>query len=87
MNCRGQLPIDTAAPEPPTVGAEQDFQLSALQRGLMWEALSLLINARVRALELATEACRGQGNAAPNVYDFHLPAIIELQRQFSKPHD
>lgn len=67
------------------VEAEQDFRLSALHRGLLGEALSLLVNSRARALELAIEVCRRQGKAAPDVHDFHLPVIIELQRLFSGP--
>jgi hypothetical protein len=79
--------MDTEAFELTVVEAEQAFRLSALQRDLLWEALSLLIIARVRALELAVEICRRQGNAAPDVLDFNFPAIIELQRQFSSQHD
>ncbi|HEX7913926.1 MAG TPA: hypothetical protein VF534_38430 [Paraburkholderia sp.] len=87
MNCRAQLPMDTEALELAVADAGQAFQLSALQRGLLWEALSLLIDMRARALELAIEVCRRQGNAAPDVHDFQLPAIIALQRQFSGQHD
>ncbi|WP_236072359.1 hypothetical protein [Paraburkholderia domus] len=87
MNGRGQLPMDTEAFELTVVEAEQAFRLSALQKDLLWEARSLLIITRARALELAVEVCRRQGNAAPDVLDFHLPAIIELQRQFSSQHD
>lgn len=79
--------MDTEAFELAVVEAEQAFRLSALQKGLLWEALSLLIMTRTRALELAVEVCRRQGNAAPDVLDFHLPAIIELQRRFISQRD
>ncbi|TDY16975.1 hypothetical protein B0G81_8128 [Paraburkholderia sp. BL6665CI2N2] len=79
--------MDTEAFDLITVVGEQPFRLSALQKSLLWEALSLLIITRARALELAVEVCRRQGNAAPDVLDFHLPAIIELQRQFGSRHD
>ncbi|NIE55306.1 hypothetical protein F3J12_20945 [Burkholderia sp. Ax-1735] len=37
---------------------------------------------RARALELCVEVNRRQGGATPDVHDFNLPTIIELQRRF-----
>jgi hypothetical protein len=79
--------MDTEAFDLTVAETEQAFRLSASQKSLLWEALSLLISMRARALELAVEVCHRQGNAAPDVLDFHLPALIELQRQFGSQHD
>ncbi|MEN2471766.1 hypothetical protein [Burkholderia sp. GS2Y] len=67
----------------PSVGEiGRDFHLSDLEKGLLGEALRLLAQTRARALELCAEVNRRQGGAAPDVHDFNLPAIIDLQRRF-----
>ncbi|WP_321574907.1 hypothetical protein [Paraburkholderia franconis] len=58
-----------------------EIHLSVQQRRLLDEALSLLIDARSRALEIAVQVSRRQGATAPDVYAFELPEIIELQRR------
>ncbi|MEM5314332.1 hypothetical protein [Paraburkholderia sp. JHI869] len=60
-----------------------DFPLTDLERGLLAEALHLLADTRARALQLATEFSRRQGVAAPDVHDFQLPTIVDLQRRFN----
>ncbi|MBR8178385.1 hypothetical protein [Burkholderia ambifaria] len=58
-----------------------ELRLSAQQQYLLDEALSLLIDMRSRALDIAAQVCRRQGGAVPDVHDFQLPAIIDLQRR------
>ncbi|WP_245763172.1 hypothetical protein [Paraburkholderia diazotrophica] len=58
-----------------------EIHLSVQQRRLLDEALSLLIDARSRVLEITVHVCRRQGAVAPDVYAFELPEIIELQRR------
>ena len=48
---------------------------------MLGEALRLLAETRARALELCAEVNRRQGGATPDVHDFNLPTIIELQRR------
>lgn len=61
-----------------------DLRLTALERGLLGEALRLLADSRARALQLTTEFSRRQGIAVPDVHDFQLPTIVDLQRRFSE---
>jgi hypothetical protein len=51
---------------------------------LLDEALSLLIDTHSRALDVAVQVCRRQGSAVPDVHDFQLPAIIDLQRRLER---
>ncbi|AOJ27188.1 MULTISPECIES: hypothetical protein [Burkholderia] len=60
----------------------RDFPLSDLEQRLLGEALRMLAETRARALELCAEVNRRQGGAVPDVHDFNLPAIIDLQRRF-----
>ncbi len=60
---------------------EGDFHLTALERGLLGEALRLLADTRARALQLTVEFSRRHGVAAPDVHDFQLPTIVDLQRR------
>ncbi|WP_244136936.1 hypothetical protein [Burkholderia pyrrocinia] len=46
------------------------------------ETLPRRAETRARALELCAEVSRRQGGAVPDVHDFNLPAIIDLQRRF-----
>ncbi len=74
--------MDNAAFESVVEEVKQEFGLTALERRLLGEALVLLADTRTRALQLTTEFSRRQGRAAPDVHDFQLPAIIDLQRRF-----
>ncbi|MBY4767602.1 hypothetical protein [Burkholderia ambifaria] len=60
-----------------------ELRLSAQQQYLLDEALSLLIDMRSRALDIAAQVCRRQGGAVPDVHDVQLPAIIDLQRRLA----
>ncbi|PRX32845.1 hypothetical protein B0G75_10371 [Paraburkholderia sp. BL18I3N2] len=73
--------MDTNAPESTPQDGVKEFRLSAQQRCLLDEALALLIDTRSRALDVAVQVCRRRGSAVPDVHDFQLPAIIELQRR------
>lgn len=76
--------MNTVASIPMQDGADGDLWLTALERELLGEALRLLADTRARALQLTTEFSRRQGIAAPNVHDFQLPTIVDLQRRFSR---
>src|SRR4051794_1514137 len=80
---RREMPMDTQATELIPEASALALQLSAQQRALLGEALSLLIETRARALELTIEVCRRHGSAVPDVHDYDLPAIIDLQRRIS----
>ncbi|NTZ04971.1 hypothetical protein [Burkholderia metallica] len=74
--------METSMSEPVIGEIGHDDHLSDLEKGLLGEALRLLAETRARALELCVEVSRRQGVATPDVHDFNLPAIIELQRRF-----
>ncbi|KVE10156.1 MULTISPECIES: hypothetical protein [Burkholderia] len=74
--------METSMSEPAIGETGHDGSLSELEKGLLDEALRLLAETRARALELCVEVSRRQGGAAPDVHDFNLPTIIELQRRF-----
>ncbi|MCA8064186.1 hypothetical protein [Burkholderia sp. AU38729] len=74
--------METIMRKPATGEAGRGDQLSELEKGLLGEALRLLAETRARALELCVEVNRRQGGATPDVHDFNLPTIIELQRRF-----
>ena len=74
--------MHTLMREPAVGETGRDFNLSDLEKGLLGEALRLLAETRARALELCAEVSRRQGGAVPDVHDFNLPAIIDLQRRF-----
>ncbi|KVQ46113.1 hypothetical protein WK03_15150 [Burkholderia cepacia] len=74
--------METPMSEPAIGEIGQDGSLSELEKGLLGEALRLLAETRARALELCVEVSRRQGGATPDVHDFNLPTIIELQRRF-----
>ncbi|MDN7425100.1 hypothetical protein [Burkholderia sp. AU45388] len=78
----GEAAMETSMSEPAIGEAGHDGSLSELEKGLLGEALRLLAETRARALELCVEVSRRQGAAAPDVHDFNLPTIIELQRRF-----
>ncbi|KGC06911.1 MULTISPECIES: hypothetical protein [Burkholderia] len=74
--------METRMSEPGIGEPGHGGSLSELEKGLLDEALRLLAETRARALELCVEVSRRQGAAAPDVHDFNLPTIIELQRRF-----
>ncbi|KVL10015.1 hypothetical protein WS95_29760 [Burkholderia sp. MSMB1826] len=74
--------METRMSEPAIGETGHGGSLSELEKGLLDEALRLLAETRARALELCAEVSRRQGAAAPDVHDFNLPTIIELQRRF-----
>lgn len=74
--------MQTLMREPAVGETSRDFHLSDLEKGLLGEALRLLAETRARALELCAEVTRRQGGTVPDVHDFNLPAIIDLQRRF-----
>lgn len=78
----GEPAMETSMSEPMIGATGRDDSLSELEKGLLGEALRLLAETRARALELCVEVSRRQGGAAPDVHDFNLPTIIELQRRF-----
>ena len=80
----GQASMNAVAAIPLQDTAGGDFRLTALERGLLGEALRLLAETRARALQLTAEFSRRQGVAAPDVHDFQLPTIVDLQRRFSQ---
>ncbi|WP_198404830.1 hypothetical protein [Burkholderia ambifaria] len=71
------------SPESAPRARTRELWLSAQQQYLLDEALSLLIDMRSRALDIAAQVCRRQGSAVPDVHDFQLPAIIDLQRRLA----
>ena len=75
--------MDTPATESTPEAFALALDLSAQQRALLGEALSLLIETRARALDLTIEVCRRHGSAVPDVHDYNLPAIIDLQRRIN----
>jgi len=75
--------MDTPATESTPEAFALALGLSAQQRALLGEALSLLIETRARALDLTIEVCRRHGSAVPDVHDYNLPAIIDLQRRIN----
>ncbi|WP_175729787.1 hypothetical protein [Burkholderia ambifaria] len=75
--------MDMNPPESAPRDRTSELRLSAQQHALLDEALSLLIDVRSRALDIAAQVCRRQGGAVPDVHDFQLPAIIDLQRRFA----
>lgn len=83
MGSREQVLMNSSASIPAKDPGGGNFPLTALERGVLAEALRLLADTRARALQLATEFSRRQGVAAPDVHDFQLPTIVDLQRRFS----
>ncbi|MDP9583045.1 UNVERIFIED_ORG: hypothetical protein J2791_002336 [Burkholderia contaminans] len=75
--------MDMNPPESAPRDRTSELRLSAQQQDLLDEALSLLIDVRSRALDIAAQVCRRQGGAVPDVHDFQLPAIIDLQRRLA----
>ncbi|WP_211080330.1 hypothetical protein [Burkholderia sp. Tr-862] len=75
--------MDMTPPESAPRDRTNELRLSAQQQYLLDEALSLLIDVRSRALDIAAQVCRRQGSAVPDVHDFQLPAIIDLQRRLA----
>ncbi|WP_175761933.1 hypothetical protein [Burkholderia ambifaria] len=75
--------MDMNPPESAPRDRTSELRLSAQQQYLLDEALSLLIDVRSRALDIAAQVCRRQGSAVPDVHDFQLPAIIDLQRRLA----
>ena len=73
--------MDMNPPESAPRDRTSELRLSAQQQDLLDEALSLLIDMRSHALDIAAQVCRRQGSAVPDVHDFQLPAIIDLQRR------
>jgi len=84
VNSLGQASMNAVAAIRTQDTAGGDVRLTALERGLLGEALRLLADTRARALQLTTEFSRRQGIAAPDVHDFQLPTIVDLQRRFSE---
>ena len=78
----GQASTNSVAVVPPPGTSTAEVPLTQLERGLLSEALRLLADTRARALELTTELSRRRGIAAPDVHDFQLPTIVDLQRRF-----
>lgn len=78
----GQASMSTVAAVPPQGTSIAEVPLTQLEQGLLREALRLLADTRARALELTTELSRRRGIAAPDVHDFQLPTIVDLQRRF-----
>ncbi|WP_342612367.1 hypothetical protein [Burkholderia ambifaria] len=76
--------MDMNPPESAPRDRTSELRLSAQQQDLLDEALSLLIDVRSRALDIAAQVCRRQGGAVPDVHDFQLPAIIDLQRRLAR---
>ncbi|MBR8333093.1 hypothetical protein KDW69_15720 [Burkholderia ambifaria] len=76
--------MDMNPPESAPRDRTSELRLSAQQHDLLDEALSLLIDARSRALNIAAQVCRRQGGVVPDVHDFQLPAIIDLQRRLAR---
>jgi len=60
---------------------DDGLRFPALERSLLDEALSLLVSARTGALALSVNATKAQRSLTPTGHDFHLPAIIGLQRR------
>ncbi|WDR88750.1 hypothetical protein [Burkholderia ambifaria] len=75
--------MDMNPPESAPRDRTSELRLSAQQQDLLDEALSLLIDVRSHALDIAAQVCRRQGGAVPDVHDFQLPAIIDLQRRLA----
>ncbi|WP_334041362.1 hypothetical protein [Burkholderia ambifaria] len=75
--------MDMNPPESAPRDRTSELRLSAQQQDLLDEALSLLIDMRSHALDIAAQVCRRQGSAVPDVHDFQLPAIIDLQRRLA----
>ena len=69
--------------EPAPYDSNHELRLSTPQLALLEEALSLLLDVRSRALDIAAQVCRRQGSALPDVHDFQLPAVIDLQRRLA----
>lgn len=78
---RKQAPTDGAMWEVGSEGIDEAFLLTPLERQLLGEALLLLAHTRSRALQLATEFNKRRRLAGPDVRDFELPVIIDLQRR------
>ncbi|EMN1927597.1 hypothetical protein RVV18_001984 [Burkholderia ambifaria] len=76
--------MDMNPPESAPRDRTSELRLSAQQQDLLDEALSLLIDMRSHALDIAAQVCRRQGSAVPDVHDFQLPAIIDLQRRLAR---